>query len=300
MYQSGWFSVAFERDLQGPLTPALIGDTRLVLVRDERGVRAFGADCPHRGAHLAYGGRLEGEGIICPFHGYRIGLGQAGSEGFCVAAHPTLLVGGVVFVRLGAQDDRGFSDAVQALDASHLIVPGFEMPVRVAAELVIENAFDQRHFSSVHHISTYPFHVETEPAGNLLLRSTFRFPSTGWLKDRQGSAFLEVPFTARTFSPGIIISHLGGDTPYTVMTTATPQPDGSCMIRLAVALPRPQDGPPPNEQFARYLITQSRKGLTDDQVMWEHLSPSAPQRLTRHDHPVEAFQTFCRSFKAAA
>lgn len=296
MYHQGWFNVAFERDLGEALTPTLIGDQRIVLARLERGVQAFSADCPHRGAHLAFGGRLEGEAVVCPFHGYKICLGDRGGDGFSVSAFPTLNIGGLIFVRLGEDHDCGFTAHLHSLAEDHTIVAGFEMPVRVAAELVIENAFDQRHFHSVHHISTRQFVVEQEPAGNLLLRSSFSFPATGWIKDKSGSNVIEVPFTARTFSPGVIVSQLGGDTPYTVITTATPQPDGSCMIRLSLALPHAHYGPVPDKQFAGYLLTQSRKGLTDDQLMWENLSPSAPQRLTVHDKAIIAFQNFCRSF----
>src|SRR5690349_18065891 len=77
----GWYQVAFERDLQRELTPASLGATRLLLVRGE-GVRAFDATCPHRGAHLGFGGRLEGDAVRCPFHGYRIGLTAAGGHPF--------------------------------------------------------------------------------------------------------------------------------------------------------------------------------------------------------------------------
>lgn len=300
MYDHGWFNVAFERELREDLTPAVIGSRRLVLARLPEGVRAFSADCPHRGAHLAYGGRLEGEAVICPFHGYKICLGTRTPEGFSVAAYPTLSIGGLIFVRLSASHDCGFEEHLQRLTMDHTLVAGFEMPVRVAFELVIENAFDQRHFHSVHHISTRQFLVEHEPTGNLLLRSSFSFPATGWIKDKSGSDYLEVPFTGRTFSPGIIVSQLGGDTPYCVITTATPQPDGSCMIRLSLALPHAHYGPKPNEQFTSYLLAQSRKGLTDDQLMWENLSTTAPQRLTVHDRAIIAFQSFCRSFASPA
>src|SRR5687768_10485144 len=80
MYVHGWYKVAFEYELENPLTAAAIGDIRLVLVRSEGGIRAYKADCPHRGAHLAYGGKLNNASIICPFHGYRIGLGKESDD----------------------------------------------------------------------------------------------------------------------------------------------------------------------------------------------------------------------------
>ena len=44
----------------------------LVLFRGEDGTaRVFDAHCPHLGAHLGVGGRVCGDGIICPFHGWR-------------------------------------------------------------------------------------------------------------------------------------------------------------------------------------------------------------------------------------
>jgi nitrite reductase/ring-hydroxylating ferredoxin subunit len=39
--------------------------------------------CPHLGAHLGHGGRVEGETLRCPFHGFRFD-----AQGACVAAYP--------------------------------------------------------------------------------------------------------------------------------------------------------------------------------------------------------------------
>src|SRR5689334_9118972 len=58
MIYNGWYQVAFERDLTADVTPANIGTHPLALVRTETGVRAVDGVCPHRGAHLGYGGKL--------------------------------------------------------------------------------------------------------------------------------------------------------------------------------------------------------------------------------------------------
>ncbi|MFE9637187.1 Rieske 2Fe-2S domain-containing protein [Streptomyces sp. NPDC006463] len=43
----------------------------VVLYRTQSGVaRAVDPYCPHLGAHLGYGGRVDGETIVCPFHGF--------------------------------------------------------------------------------------------------------------------------------------------------------------------------------------------------------------------------------------
>src|SRR4051812_7091142 len=82
MYGTGWYQVTFERDLTGDVTPAAMAGARLVLVRTARGLLAADAVCPHRGAHLALGGRLDGESIVCPMHGYRISLGGPSDGAF--------------------------------------------------------------------------------------------------------------------------------------------------------------------------------------------------------------------------
>src|SRR4051794_27985129 len=96
----GWHQVAFERELRETLTPVSIGNVPLVLVRGPNGIQAVDAICPHRGAHLAYGGRVDADTIICPFHGHRIGLGAASECHYQVRTYQTLSISGLVFVLL--------------------------------------------------------------------------------------------------------------------------------------------------------------------------------------------------------
>ena len=296
MSHYGWYNVAFERDLTETITPAVIGTTRLILVRTETGVQAYSADCPHRGMHLGYGGSLRGDAVVCPFHGYRITLGEHTSPGFCIPAYPTLVWGGLVLVQLDAGYDYGLTAFLDALVLTHTIVPGFELPIATAAPMIIENAFDNRHFAAVHHIRAAPFHVSRGSDGHLVLQSMFSFPRTAWIKGANTDRFLEVSFTGRTFSPGIIISELGGETPYIVMTMATPQPDGTCIIRFSIALERARYGETPDRQFCTYLFAESKKGLLDDKVMWEQMRADIVPQFTPHDYSVQAFQQFCAEF----
>jgi 3-ketosteroid 9alpha-monooxygenase subunit A len=150
----GWFQVAFERDVVDDLTPVCIDSRRLVLVRRGGRIRAFDADCPHRGAHLGYGGRLCENAIICPFHGYRIGLGQHDRERLWISEYAVSSIAGMVFVCLSRECDNGWIHYLQDLDQEHFIINGFEIYVRTPMETVIENAFDHRHFTAVHRVRT--------------------------------------------------------------------------------------------------------------------------------------------------
>lgn len=70
-YPNGWFAAAFSHQLKpGSVLRVPFAGQDLVLYRTRSGlVRAIDPYCPHLGAHLGYGGRVDGENIVCPFHG---------------------------------------------------------------------------------------------------------------------------------------------------------------------------------------------------------------------------------------
>ncbi|BAZ11748.1 Rieske (2Fe-2S) region [Calothrix sp. NIES-4071] len=74
-YPNGWFRVAYSDQLRnGTVQPLHYFGKDLVLLRTQNGTaKVFDAHCPHFGAHLGYGGWVEGNAIVCPFHGWRFG-----------------------------------------------------------------------------------------------------------------------------------------------------------------------------------------------------------------------------------
>lgn len=301
MFTHGWYQVAFEKDLAEDITAAAIGKTRLMLVRRPEGLVAYSADCPHRGAHLAYGGRLDGNSVICPFHHYRVGLGGTSRHGFGAHRYPTLTIGGLVFVRLSEYHENGLTVFMQKLVAECTIVPGFEVRIQAPAELVIENGFDNRHFPAVHGVRNDPqFAVHPGEQGELIVESLFEVPTSMWVGNQQRQRTVGVPYRATTFSPGLITVQLGGDAAYGVITGSTPTADGAAIIRLSLALPVSIHGAPPKAQFYEYLLNYSRQGIEDDRVMWENLATPFTSKFTAQDAAVLEFHRFCRQFQAEA
>jgi 3-ketosteroid 9alpha-monooxygenase subunit A len=302
MYR-GWCQAAYEHELDAPLTPVAVGSIPLVLARTPEGIRVFDAACPHRGAHLGYGGRLDGDAIVCPFHGKRIGLGM-GTGRYRVREHPVLGYGGMIFVQLGAGPDNGFGAVLHDLAASHLFVPGFRRSVAVRAELVVENAFDVTHFRPVHGIGNEPSLtiLPDEPAtrGTFAVTGTFTVPASPWQRTAAGTCSVSVPFTARAFSPYVVISRLGGNDPYVAITAATPRLEGGCIIRFSLAIPTATHATLPadrREGLHHYLMEHSLAGIEQDVPIWEHLiEPSAPN-YDAADGAVVAFREFCASFR---
>ena len=69
---SSWYQVAWADDVPpGTTRPLQYFGEELVLWRGHDGVlRLFDAFCPHLGAHMGYGGWVEGrDELVCPFHG---------------------------------------------------------------------------------------------------------------------------------------------------------------------------------------------------------------------------------------
>ena len=304
LYEHGWYQLAFERDLSSPITPLSYGGQPFMAVWSPASgrPRVFDAVCPHRGAHLARGGRLAGDAVVCPFHAYRIGLGVESRDGFCVREYESLLRGGGLFARLSDRSEVDFPEALEALGAGHAFVPGFEMTARTTIEVVIENGFDNAHFRSVHGLMSLPeLTVRRGPFGELQAEGRFEIPRTGWYEapDAEGRN-LGARYVAHAFSPGVFISELDGDPPYRyrIMTTATPtDAPRECIIRLTLMLPQGPEGPPLDGRFAQELLEHSRAGLEQDRCIWDHLSPGHKPRLTAADQAAAAFAEFCRGFR---
>ncbi len=81
-FPRGWFLAAFSDQLRpGQVQKLHFMGKPAVLYRTESGQAVMtDAFCPHLGAHLGYGGTVEGEQIRCPFHGFRFD-----PSGACVA-----------------------------------------------------------------------------------------------------------------------------------------------------------------------------------------------------------------------
>jgi nitrite reductase/ring-hydroxylating ferredoxin subunit len=289
----GWLQLAFERDLDEGLNEAWAGAGRVALVKAGRSVRAVDAVCPHRGANLC-GGRLVEGAIRCPFHGLRIELDDPDEAGTALRARPLecLSVGGLVFVREPSGPDAGLAARMAAMDESSFIVAGFEMDVSAPAELVIENAFDALHFDVVHGLGG-PVRLSpvSAPPG-YAAEGAFRLPPSPW----QGVLSLTVPYRATAYSPGIVISDLGGPRPYSMITAAVPTGPRDCRVRLSLVLPAGPQGQAPANEECRYLLEGARRGLREDAVIWEGLAEQPPFEPIRGDEAVQGFREFCRTF----
>ncbi|MDH5339413.1 MAG: Rieske 2Fe-2S domain-containing protein, partial [Rubrivivax sp.] len=110
-----------------PLKAVRLLGQDLVLWRDAAGAFSLlDRDCPHRGADLAFG-RHEGDGLRCPFHGWKFAPdgrcletpGEPMGSTLCVRvrqrSYPVIVRAGVVWAWLGPEGDT--PPALPAFDA---------------------------------------------------------------------------------------------------------------------------------------------------------------------------------------
>jgi phenylpropionate dioxygenase-like ring-hydroxylating dioxygenase large terminal subunit len=155
-----WHPVAYADTITAPHATMLLGEP-LVLWRDARGgVRAFRDVCVHRGTALSLG-RVEGDEIVCAYHGWRYG-----ADGACTAipqlaeptrvpararavAYPTCERYGLVWVALAAPA-RPIPDVPELDDPAWRVVRTGPFAWACDASRQVENFTDFGHFAFVH------------------------------------------------------------------------------------------------------------------------------------------------------
>ena len=114
-YPFGWYQVAWAGELRpGDVRPLRYFARDLVLWRSSQGAyRVFDAHCPHLGAHLGHGGKVRGDSIVCPFHGWRwaadgrnelVPLERQATDRCRVRAWTTVVANGIVWIWYDALD----------------------------------------------------------------------------------------------------------------------------------------------------------------------------------------------------
>ncbi len=97
---TGWFMIGWSPEFPvGEVRPLHYFGEDLVAYRDESGeLHVLEAHCKHLGAHIGHGGKVVGDCVQCPFHGWRWGAPMGSA--------PTTT--------------RGFSPAGEAVSTSRL------------------------------------------------------------------------------------------------------------------------------------------------------------------------------------
>ena len=169
---NGWFAVAWSSEVQpGTVKRIHYFGEDLVVFRTRSGEAAvLDAYCPHLGAHLAEGGRVMGETVRCPFHGWQFGTdGACTTIPYCSRIPPR--------ARARAWEVRERNDMIMVWRHAEGEPPSWEVPVmpeigaegwtvprqidhRVGVHMqeMAENNCDPEHFRYVHEFAATDEH----------------------------------------------------------------------------------------------------------------------------------------------
>jgi phenylpropionate dioxygenase-like ring-hydroxylating dioxygenase large terminal subunit len=172
-FAQGWYLVSWSADLEpGGVKPLRYFGQDYVLFRGEDGnPTLLDAHCPHLGAHFGYGGRVEGNDIICPFHGWRFGSSgrctevpyasrippRAAVHAYRVQEHSGMIL--AYFGAEGSEPDYEVPVLEEIGDPAWTPLQHAHMEIATHPREVIENIADFAHFGPVHQTYIQDFKV---------------------------------------------------------------------------------------------------------------------------------------------
>lgn len=248
----GWFQIGWSEEFTvGSPKPLRYFGCDLVAYRGDSGtVRVMDAHCQHLGAHLGYGGRIEGDDIVCPFHEWRWDASGANTEipyspGKC--SHRKMRVwhvtenSGAVLVWYHPQNEAPSWEPPPLLmpeaedDSFHHPYPHCTATEELQApsQWVVENIVDIAHIKSVHRqnmpdFSKTPTSSEDEHIFTVVIDAT--------LDSSKGT--VPVIATNVAYGMGIVVNHLTGLLPTGQLQCVTPIDHTRSHLRFTLFVPR--------------------------------------------------------------
>jgi phenylpropionate dioxygenase-like ring-hydroxylating dioxygenase large terminal subunit len=306
-YPSGWFVVATSEELvAGELLSLRYFGRDLIAFRGESGkASVIDAYCPHLGAHLGYGGKVEGDCIRCPFHGWKFdGKGACVEVPYAdrippkaaIEAWPTLEQDGLIFVfygRPGEQpwpmeplDPRGYTAGKMVHWRSLATHP----------QEVFENTVDITHIGPVHRGQRARLLGKPERDGSTMVVN-LEFHAPGdivGMPEQLNDVHLEV--TLRGLGVVIVHTHVRNvDIRARQRLYATPVDETHIDIRGIVHVLE-QDDPEFTEELADLFYRAYVEDFAKDFPIWENKRYLTRPVLAKGDGPVGIYRRWCTQF----
>ena len=215
----GWFQVGYPEDLKpGDVVPLRYFGRELVAWRDESGeAHVQDAYCPHLGAHLGYGGHVQGDWIVCPFHHWKFdGTGGCADVPYSdrinrrarLRTYPVIERNGLTMVWYHPHDEPPkfeIPEIPELLGTDFVAHDRRSYLVRSVPQEMGENTVDPAHFAYVHGTDTVPEVESYETDGYTATMITCqRFPTPQGVVDGHIDIYSFGPGFGYTWFTGIV------------------------------------------------------------------------------------------------
>lgn len=301
---TGWFQVAWSDAVAaGDVVPLRYFGLDLVLYRSEAGAAVvLDANCPHMGAHLGYGGRVSGEEIVCPFHGWQwapdgrntlVPSDGAPTNRRKLRCWEVAETNGILWVWYDhagraplwepLAERRGDRDFVSVYPGCVHRWEG----LHARPQYMIENVVDLDHFPSVHFNHSKPEVVEIRDLGPVISIDMKTVHGYGkartWLTP---DGPVETVMTTDCYGMSTIFSDWGPGSDGSYLITNMTPIDGSHLdIFMTVLVPQDPDFQDLDMPQGRALrrVGQQRTQTERDVPIWEHLVYVARPPYSRNE-----------------
>jgi phenylpropionate dioxygenase-like ring-hydroxylating dioxygenase large terminal subunit len=318
-YPNGWYALAFSRELRRGRTLArsFVG-RELVLFRTASGqAAAVDAYCPHLGAHLGHGGRVEGECLRCPFHGFRFardgrcvetGYGTKPPPNAVLPTWPLREINGMLLVYHDA-DGRPPSwevPAVPSEDWSPTIHRRFVLQAH--PQETTENSVDLGHFAWVHGYRTVRMLRDVVIDGAHLSTAYAAQRPVPLLGRWWSAARFDFEFETHIYGLGYSMVDVrvhGFDLRARLWVLPTPIDADRIALRLAASghggpavhpALRPLPPAARSRLIARGLLTALAVDARQDFAIWQHKRYVHPPALAAGDGPIGKYRSWAARF----
>jgi 3-ketosteroid 9alpha-monooxygenase subunit A len=314
---TGWFMVGWSGEfVTGTVTPLKYLGHDMVAWRGESGeMHVLDAHCPHLGAHMGHGGKVNGECVECPYHGW--GYGPDGVNKYIpyedrpnvsksVRTWPVKEMHEAVYIWHDPAGGPPRWDLPNVFEAwpgmdhgpEHYYRAYPELSVKYTGEPVhpqvpLENAADSMHFKYVHDATVSPLLLHYAADG-----PEFR-GTVGWPNPKRPESG-EMALKVHTLSNGVgnTLNVFEGSAAYRLIFCVTPVDDETSDMFYSIWWPRGDDASETvPEEIRRRVEQQFLVTLVDDleilryQVYVEH--PALAQIDAK---PYGALRKWARQF----
>jgi nitrite reductase/ring-hydroxylating ferredoxin subunit len=298
MKPTGWFQVAWSDEIAvGDVHKMKYFGQELIAWRAESGhLTVMNAYCEHLGAHLGYGGHVEGEVLQCPFHGWQwnsqghnvcIPYDKRPNRGRRIKTYPTVERNESVYLWYDDGGREPFFDAPDVFASfgdnsgvadyypqQRLFEQGHEMH----PQYVLENGVDFAHFKYVHGTPINPIftrHDFDEPVSYVDFTITFEGDDQQVIDDVKSGV------EAINGGLGIAVTKSWGMIDNRTISCITPVDESTSDVRFMVYIGRTpgkdtERAATKAAEFGDEVIRQFRQDIH----IWSHQRYADPPALT--------------------
>jgi 3-ketosteroid 9alpha-monooxygenase subunit A len=289
-YPTGWFQVGWRQELEvGAALPLRYFGIDLVMYRDAAGSpHILDAHCPHLGAHLGYGGTVDGDCVVCPFHGWQWSPDGSNAsipnrdrphQGVKLRSWPVRELGELIFVWHDALDRPPSWEppAIPEFDDPDRYRPYPDLvhywhKLRLRPQYVGENVVDAPHQQWVHRSPSPSTLVSFEPDGPIY-RSKQEFTvgagrEKTWLTP---DGPMEASLMGESWGVGVNLARYSGTDESLHVHCHTPIDERHVDERLTVLAAREPGEPDKPGKLTMRRFDFERYQFERDVKIWEHL-----------------------------